>query len=101
MNSLRPNRDQVFSALRRSCEEVYGERLRTVAVFGSAGRDTARPDSDLDLLLVADPLPKGDLPRGLAVGCRDIWAMESARDPFPASSRFPPPIPRRLRAVGQ
>ena len=61
--SFGQNREQVFSALGRSCEAVYGERLMTVAIFGSAGRGTARPDSDLDLLLVADPLPNGRIRR--------------------------------------
>ena len=51
--SLSENLEQIFLALRRACEEVYGERLVAVAAFGSAGRGTARPDSDIDLLLEA------------------------------------------------
>ncbi len=35
----------------------YGPRLRALALFGSCARGDHRPDSDLDLLLVADPLP--------------------------------------------
>ena len=54
--------ERVFAALRRACEEVYGGRLTTLAIFGSAGRDTARPDSDVDLLVVAD-LPDGRMRR--------------------------------------
>jgi predicted nucleotidyltransferase len=62
--SLSPRRfEQVFPALLRACEEVYGERLVSLVVFGSAGRGTARPDSDIDLLLVADPLPDGRMRR--------------------------------------
>jgi predicted nucleotidyltransferase len=61
--SLRENLERIFLALRRACEEVYGERLVAVAVFGSAGRGTVRPDSDVDLLLVADPLPDGRMRR--------------------------------------
>lgn len=38
---------------------VYGERLVSVALFGSVARRTARPDSDLDLLLVVRDLPCG------------------------------------------
>ena len=32
-------------------------------MFGSVGRGTPRPDSDVDLLVVADPLPGGRLAR--------------------------------------
>lgn len=52
-----------LAALVPACREVYGERLVTVAVFGSTGRGTARPDSDIDVLLVADPLPLGRMRR--------------------------------------
>jgi predicted nucleotidyltransferase len=34
-----------------------------VAVFGSVGSETARPESDIDLLVVAAPLPRRRIPR--------------------------------------
>lgn len=40
-------------------QEVYGTRLVSVALFGSVARRTARPDSDLDLFLVVEDLPRG------------------------------------------
>jgi predicted nucleotidyltransferase len=43
--------------------DYYGERLVTLAVFGSVGRGTQRADSDVDLLLVCDPLPAGRMRR--------------------------------------
>jgi predicted nucleotidyltransferase len=45
--------------LLRAAGEVYGERLVSLAIFGSVGRGTAGADSDLDVLLVAERLPDG------------------------------------------
>lgn len=41
----------------------YRERLVSLVVFGSVGRGTPRPDSDVDLLIVAQPLPRGRMRR--------------------------------------
>jgi hypothetical protein len=41
----------------------YGRRLVSAVVFGSVGRGTPRRDSDVDILIVADPLPDGRMPR--------------------------------------
>ncbi|MGB5830870.1 MAG: nucleotidyltransferase domain-containing protein, partial [Thiohalocapsa sp.] len=49
----------------------YGDRLLSVAVFGSVARGTMRPDSDVDLLLVVEHLPDGRMPR-----VREFKAME-------------------------
>ncbi len=46
-----------------ACREVYGERLVSFAVFGSVSRGTMRLDSDIDILIVVDPLPNGRLRR--------------------------------------
>lgn len=46
-------------ALLTACRKVYGRRLVSLAVFGSVARGTARPDSDLDCLIVAEALPQG------------------------------------------
>jgi predicted nucleotidyltransferase len=45
------------------CKEGYGDRLVSLVVFGSVGRGTARPDSDIDLLLVIKDLPNGRIAR--------------------------------------
>ncbi|MGQ9780579.1 MAG: nucleotidyltransferase family protein [Bacillota bacterium] len=46
-----------------AAKEVYGGRLVALAVFGSVARGTPRPDSDIDLVLVAEDLPRGRLKR--------------------------------------
>lgn len=59
--------NEIFASLLRDVTaEVrchYGERLVSLVVFGSVGRGTPRPDSDLDLLIVAEPLPRGRMRR--------------------------------------
>lgn len=52
-------RDHPF--VRTVVEEVrrqYGERLISLALFGSVARGTARPNSDLDLFIVIEDLPR-------------------------------------------
>lgn len=43
--------------------ELYGRRLVSLALFGSAARGTTRPDSDIDLFIVATDLPRGRVAR--------------------------------------
>lgn len=62
-SSIADRFDQLLVALARACKDPYGNRLVTLAVFGSVGRGVARPDSDLDILVVADPLPRGRMAR--------------------------------------
>ncbi|MBI4687388.1 MAG: nucleotidyltransferase domain-containing protein [Nitrospirae bacterium] len=41
----------------------YGSRLVTLAMFGSVARDTFNPDSDIDILIIAETLPHGRIKR--------------------------------------
>jgi predicted nucleotidyltransferase len=54
-----------------ACRTHYGARLVSLAVFGSVGRGTPRPDSDVDLLIVA-----ADLPRGHTARVEEFFAIE-------------------------
>ena len=46
-------------AVHDQVKRIFGDRLVSLALFGSVARRTARPDSDLDLLLVIKGLPRG------------------------------------------
>ena len=48
--------DALLADLTRACRQHYGDRLLSVAVYGSVGRGLPRPDSDVDLLIVAQGL---------------------------------------------
>ena len=41
--------DPILSRLRAALDEVYGEGLERVVLFGSRARGDARPDSDYDI----------------------------------------------------
>ena len=64
---------EVVASLRRACVRHYGDRLVTVGVFGSVGRGTPGPWSDVDTLIIANELPRG---RGRRTG--DFDAVETA-----------------------
>ena len=64
-------------ALQQASVRHYGDRLISLAVFGSVGRGTMRPDSDVDALVVATPLAAGRLRR-----VADFSAVEAQLDPL-------------------
>jgi uncharacterized protein len=41
--------DPILSRFRATLDEVYGERIERVVLFGSRARGDARPDSDYDV----------------------------------------------------
>jgi len=55
--------ERLLGQLASACLKCYGERLVSTVVFGSVGRGTPRPDSDVDVLIVAMDLPDGRLRR--------------------------------------
>jgi predicted nucleotidyltransferase len=72
----------ILNTLLDACKEHYGERLVSLAVFGSFGRGTPRLDSDVDLLVVAEPLPRGRISRVKEFGA--VERMFRARPPAAA-----------------
>ena len=54
-------------------KKLYRQRLVSVVVFGSVGRGAPRPDSDIDILIVARPLPQGRMAR-----VREFAAIDEA-----------------------
>ncbi|GIW42011.1 MAG: DNA polymerase [Candidatus Binatia bacterium] len=58
-------------------ESTLGDRLVSVVLFGSVARGDARENSDIDLLIVARDLPRGQFARKRALAGADA-AFESA-----------------------
>jgi predicted nucleotidyltransferase len=81
--AIRSTFDRLLEALLAESRRHYGDRLVALAVFGSVGRRTMRPDSDIDALLVVDRLPNGRIPRIEDFGRVETVlapALEAARD---------------------
>ncbi len=55
--------EQILNRILETIRDHYGDRLVSVAVYGSVGRGTPRPDSDIDLLVISEGLPNGRIAR--------------------------------------
>ena len=48
---------EIAAEARRNLENIYGQRLRGVYLYGSAARDQLTPDSDIDIAIILDKIP--------------------------------------------
>ena len=48
---------EIATEARRNLENIYGQRLRGVYLYGSAARDQLTPDSDIDIAIILDKIP--------------------------------------------
>jgi uncharacterized protein len=55
--------ENLLVVLKGACLKVYGDRLISLCVFGSVAKRAMHPDSDVDILLVCEPLPQGRMAR--------------------------------------
>lgn len=86
----RPADDPILKRLRAALDEVYGDRIERVVLFGSRARGDARPDSDYDIaVFIKNPGSFYDECGRLAAITTDILydtgAVISAT-PFPAGA---------------
>jgi uncharacterized protein len=86
--------------LREACLGVYDDRLISLCVFGSVAAGTMRPDSDIDILLVCDPLPRGRMARvrefeaidRLCEGLLERAVQQGVRTTFSPHIKTPPEV---------
>ncbi len=74
--------EPLLGSLVRETTRVYQDRVISLVLYGSVARGTAGPLSDVDFLLVADPLPSG---RGARL--REFEPVERAMTPDLAALR--------------
>ncbi|MBW1972360.1 MAG: nucleotidyltransferase domain-containing protein [Deltaproteobacteria bacterium] len=55
--------NDLIKIISKHVTHFYGERLFSLVIFGSVARGTMKIDSDVDFLIIAEPLPKGRIKR--------------------------------------
>ena len=52
MNITLTNIKPILNEIKRELQELYGDRLAYITLYGSQARNEATPDSDIDILVV-------------------------------------------------
>jgi len=69
--------DEALRQLKRELEELYGERLKGLYLFGSRARGDAEPDSDVDVAVVLDDPPPSRKERDRLSGLTADLSLEA------------------------
>ena len=51
---MESNRQKALNLFVKRASQARGDRIESITLFGSVARGTARPDSDMDLLVIID-----------------------------------------------
>jgi predicted nucleotidyltransferase len=100
-----PHPDPILARYRAALEDLYGDRLERVVLFGSRARGDAHQDSDYDIaVFLTDLADRWREARRLSAIETDILAETGAfihSMPYPAGSyRQPTPLMREIRREG-
>lgn len=60
---IRENFEKLSKRILKEVKSHYKEKLITLAIFGSVARERMNPESDVDLLIIAENLPQGRMKR--------------------------------------
>ncbi len=60
---LKERFEELGDKLLAEVKSFYGDRLISFVVFGSVARETYRFDSDMDVLIIAEDIPRGRMKR--------------------------------------
>jgi predicted nucleotidyltransferase len=99
-------RGVLLRRIRSELEVTYGQRLRLVMLYGSEARGEARPDSDIDVLVLLDEVTEYGLELRRCVDALYPLSLELERpiSPKPVALRqyetVDCPLYRRVRAEG-
>jgi uncharacterized protein len=74
---LKENFRELQQRLLKEIRSFYGRRLVSVVIFGSVARETYRYNSDIDILIVAEDLPRGRMKR-----VKEFSQVEDQVEPF-------------------
>jgi uncharacterized protein len=103
--SVKPTDDPILKRFKAVLDEVYGDKIARVVLFGSRARGEARPDSDYDVAVFLRELPDRwqELDRLADIGSEfldDVGRLVHAM-PFVASAwRDQTPLMHEIRKDG-
>ncbi len=80
MNARLIKRKGLICAIKSSVIEYYSDDLVTLAIFGSYAGNRATPESDIDMLIIADNLPDGRMKRILQFDAVEESILKSYND---------------------
>src|ERR1039457_6306237 len=87
----------VLRRLRTALDEVYGERIERVVLFGSRARGDARPDSDYDVAVFLEDFDSFEKSRAALRKLKSTFSMRPGLSSTCGSSAS---LPARRTAAG-
>ena len=87
---------QSYQPILHSLEAHFGDRLKCVVLFGSQARGEARPDSDHDLFVVIEALPRDPVQRNRAVRMTLLPILDRLPGPISFVSKTPAEVAANL-----